>query len=317
MEFYFEHVPGSNPVFLRFSSLLNSCSYFIQNNTTNLISHTTKLLITPSARMPFCFAKRHSRPLMARNWEMLLEFKVHGAGRTLYGDGFAMWYVAEGSLKPGDIFGAKNNFKGLGIFFDTYSNHNPLVVVPVGMHRRQQKLPTQKYDHDTDGTHNEIAGCQSSFRGQKHDTVASIKYINNVLTVHMDARGKNKWTKCFEVKNVILPIGYHLGFSAQTGQLADNHDILMLKTYEVDLLPGQIYNQEEALKLVPSAEGEPERLVPVSHCLCVTCDFGRWVGSIQMPITHRKIGQNGSTKNSVVENFQAQICWPLPTKWHQ
>ena len=60
----------------------------------------------------------------------------------------------------------------------------------------------------------------------------------------MDARGKNKWTKCFEVKNVILPIGYHLGFSAQTGQLADNHDVLMLKTYEVDLLPGQAFNQE-------------------------------------------------------------------------
>ena len=38
---------------------------------------------------------------MARNWELLLEFKVHGAGRTLYGDGFAMWYVAEGNLKPG------------------------------------------------------------------------------------------------------------------------------------------------------------------------------------------------------------------------
>ena len=60
----------------------------------------------------------------------------------------------------------------------------------------------------------------------------------------MDARGKNKWTKCFEVSNVILPTGYHLGFSAATGQLADNHDIIMLKTYEVDLVDGQEYNRE-------------------------------------------------------------------------
>ena len=55
-------------------------------------------------------------------------------------------------------------------------------------------------------------------------------------------RGKSKWTKCFEVKNVVLPVGYHLGLSASTGDLADNHDVKMLKLYEVDLVEGQTYN---------------------------------------------------------------------------
>ena len=45
----------------------------------------------------------------------------------------------------------------------------------------------------------------------------------------------------------------------------------------------------------------------VSHNLCVTCDFVWWVGSIQMLISHRNIGQNGSNKNSVVGNCQANI----------
>ncbi|KAL5263422.1 hypothetical protein ACHWQZ_G008706 [Mnemiopsis leidyi] len=198
-------------------------------------------------------------PLMSRNWEILMEFKVHGQGRTLYGDGFALWYSHERQLMAGPVFGAKNGFNGLGIFFDTYSNHN-------GEHSHGHPYisavvhnGTQTYDHDSDGTHNELAGCQCSFRGQKHDTFVSIKYINNILTVHTDVRGKSKWTKCFEVKNVVLPVGYHLGLSASTGDLADNHDVKMLKLYEVDLVEGQTYNVDEALKLVPSAEGEPDR----------------------------------------------------------
>jgi hypothetical protein len=41
------------------------------------------------------------QPLMSRNWEILLEFKVHGSGRTLYGDGFALWYSNEKQLMAG------------------------------------------------------------------------------------------------------------------------------------------------------------------------------------------------------------------------
>lgn len=37
-------------------------------------------------------------------------------------------------------------------------------------------------------------------------------------------------------------MGYHLGLSSSTGQLADNHDIIMLKTYEVDLVEGQTFD---------------------------------------------------------------------------
>ncbi len=57
------------------------------------------------------------------NWELLLHFKVHGLGKNLFGDGFAVWYTKEhGELGP--VLGNRDFFTGLGLFFDTYSNHN-------------------------------------------------------------------------------------------------------------------------------------------------------------------------------------------------
>lgn len=39
-----------------------------------------------------CFS---CQPCHIKDWEMLLHFKVHGQGDTLFGDGFALWYTKE------------------------------------------------------------------------------------------------------------------------------------------------------------------------------------------------------------------------------
>lgn len=39
------------------------------------------------------------------------------------------------------------------------------------------------YDHDRDGTHTELAGCEAKFRNSEHETHLSIRYENDVLTV--------------------------------------------------------------------------------------------------------------------------------------
>jgi mannose-binding lectin 2 len=57
------------------------------------------------------------------DWEMQVQFKVHGQGRDLFGDGFAIWYARD-SKQIGDVFGSKDYFHGLGIILDTYSNNN-------------------------------------------------------------------------------------------------------------------------------------------------------------------------------------------------
>ena len=45
---------------------------------------------------------------------------------------------------------------------------------------------TMHYDHDRDGTHTELAGCEAQFRNKPHDTYVAIRYERNTLTVSSD-----------------------------------------------------------------------------------------------------------------------------------
>ena len=106
------------------------------------------------------------------------------------------------------------------------------------------------YDHDRDGTHTMIGGCEVKFRNFQHDTYLLIRlattfifftrvtchtnmhtnmlgivhkrmffrYENDELTVSHDLNDKNAWEKCFSVTGVMLPTGYFLGASAATGK---------------------------------------------------------------------------------------------------
>ena len=57
-----------------------------------------------------------------RYWEIHLHIHIHGSGRTLFGDGLAFWYAKERS-QEGGVFGSKDYFSGVGIFFDTFQNN--------------------------------------------------------------------------------------------------------------------------------------------------------------------------------------------------
>lgn len=87
------------------------------------------------------------------------------------------------------------------------------------------------YDHDRDGTHTQLAGCEAKFRNSDLETYISIRYENDVLTVQTDLENKG-WKECFKVEGVRLPTGYYFGASSTTGDLSDNHDILAFKFYE-------------------------------------------------------------------------------------
>ena len=39
------------------------------------------------------------------------------------------------------------------------------------------------YDHDKDGTHTEIAGCEAPFRNKDFNTFVAVRYQNYKLTV--------------------------------------------------------------------------------------------------------------------------------------
>ena len=42
-----------------------------------------------------------------------------------------------------------------------------------------------------------------------------------------------EWTECFETGPITLPKTAYLGFSAETGELSDNHDIISVSTHNL------------------------------------------------------------------------------------
>lgn len=71
----------------------------------------------------YIFKNDFLQPLMVRNWDLQVHFKVHGKGKDLFGDGFAIWYTKDKEIL-GPVFGSKDYFHGLAVILDTYSNHN-------------------------------------------------------------------------------------------------------------------------------------------------------------------------------------------------
>ncbi|VDM95277.1 unnamed protein product, partial [Thelazia callipaeda] len=176
-------------------------------------------------------------PVTARNWELQVTFAIHGSTGDLFGDGAALWYVQE-PLKTGTVFGSKDYFRGLGIFLDTYSNHNgphghghPYISAMVNN-------GSLHYDHDMDGTHTQLGGahtgCEAKFRNKLYQTQIMVRYVNDVLSIYTDILDTSEWKECMIVRDVQLPTGYYFGITAATGDLSDFHDVISVKMFEQD-----------------------------------------------------------------------------------
>ncbi|KXS18686.1 lectin [Gonapodya prolifera JEL478] len=171
-------------------------------------------------------------PFTSTNWQLEFEFHVSGKGLPVFGDGFAFWFVAEKGAGP--VFGARDNFNGLGIFFDTYANDEsrrsyfPYVMAMVGDGKTS-------YDKDMDGKANEVGGCTSDFRGKGHPTRARVRYSRDdqELTVDLAVNPNGEFEQCFKANEVLLPMVGYIGFSAHTGEVSDNHDIVALASHGV------------------------------------------------------------------------------------
>ncbi|KAJ3322712.1 hypothetical protein HDV06_002763 [Boothiomyces sp. JEL0866] len=141
-------------------------------------------------------------PMYYSSWIVEFEFKVQHEG-ALSGDGFAFWVTKEKEIQ-GPVFGSKDNFDGLGIFFDTYANSRvrhsyPYVMAMIGDGKTS-------YDHDFDGNSLELTSV--------HDP--------------------RQWIQCFKIEQKI-PLNYFLGFTAATGGVSSKHDLIYAKTYAVTL----------------------------------------------------------------------------------
>ncbi|XP_035496418.1 lectin, mannose-binding 2-like b isoform X1 [Scophthalmus maximus] len=218
-------------------------------------------------------------PLVLRDWELKVHFKIHGLGKkNLNGDGLAVWLTRD-RMQNGPVFGNMNQFIGLGVFVDTYPNADkrhdrafPYISVMLGN-------GTLSYDHDQDGRLTELGGCTAMVRNAIYNTFLLLRYSKYRLTVSsvqafhswikvahkmlnffhhgklmVDVDGKQEWKHCADITGLRLPTGYFFGASSATGDLSDNHDIISMKLYQLTV--------ERSLEEEKEVEEEEEVTVP-------------------------------------------------------
>ena len=194
-------------------------------------------------------------PCRVRNWEVQVNFKVTGTTKELFGDGFAFWYTKE-RMENGPVFGSKDFFSGLAIVGDTFSNTKAANHLSLSHNHPYISAMVNNgsisYDHDRDGKRTMLGGCEVKFRNKQHETWIAIRYENDKLTISHDIHNKRAWAPCFSMDGVKLPTGYYFGMSATTGDLSDAHDVISIKTYELDTAEGVA--KEERPDIQPETE---------------------------------------------------------------
>ncbi|XP_055720265.1 protein ERGIC-53 isoform X1 [Salvelinus fontinalis] len=181
------------------------------------------------------------------NWEAEVTFRVSGRGR-MGADGLAIWFTTAQGL-DGPVYGAADNWNGIGIFFDSFDNdgkkNNPAVLV-VG---NNGKLV---YDHPNDGTTQALGTCLRDFRNKPYPVRAKITYYKRTLIVLINngfTPDKDDYEFCTKVDNMVIPQEGYFGISAATGGLAggylDDHDVLSFLTFRLSE-PGQELPPPEA-----------------------------------------------------------------------
>lgn len=141
-----------------------------------------------------------------------------------------MWLTKQ-RASPGPVFGSVDRFEGLGIFFDTYKNNRPGTVFPYVMAMLGDG--TKPYDKHSDGKDNELFGCSArGIRAASVPTKAKLTYFQEKsLKLELQYKAEDQWETCFETTDPpAIPSVAYLGFSAETGELSDNHDIIKVET---------------------------------------------------------------------------------------
>lgn len=68
-------------------------------------------------------------------------------------------------------------------------------------------------------------------RNAQVPTKARLTYFQDkYLRLDLQYKSVDEWTQCFEIENFKVPPVAYLGFSAETGELHDNHDIISVRS---------------------------------------------------------------------------------------
>ncbi|KAI8341812.1 legume-like lectin family-domain-containing protein [Chlamydoabsidia padenii] len=162
-------------------------------------------------------------------WMVDITFLV--SGNQLHGGrGMAFWYTQD-KLPEGPIFGAKDQWKGLSIWFDSANPKTHAPTVMAFLNDGQFSFASA----GVDPTMRALAQCSIDYRNSNERTKMLLVYKNRALTLLLDTTSKGKdYRPCFRYDNIDLPTGYHFGMTAASRNPADDHDIISFETYQLN-----------------------------------------------------------------------------------
>jgi mannose-binding lectin 2 len=177
------------------------------------------------------------KPLAVDSFSAILKFRISGQAKNFFGDGIALWIMQQSYYKEGSLHAVDEKFVGVGIIFDTFRNTETLnahrdVTVIVNDGEKSWEMMTA-----------DVKGCEAMVRyhsdrddfSVSDSSRAKVVVENRGVTVYVDATNSGEWSECVSLKDIDLPDFWarkaHIGLTASTGQLADNHDVLSLSTF--------------------------------------------------------------------------------------
>jgi hypothetical protein len=159
-------------------------------------------------------------------WEAEATIEITG-NADVGADGVALWYTTrrdEGGL----LYGNAEKFVGIGAIVDTYDNDgtgvHPYVMLVFNDGTKQF---TAAAAHHIDGQRNplELGGCPLAVRNTGVARLRLRYSADQSLVLSVRAGNDANERECARAK-LDVPAGGYFGFSAATGGLSDNHDVL-------------------------------------------------------------------------------------------
>jgi hypothetical protein len=171
----------------------------------------------------------NKQPAFMESWEAAVGFRM-GSAASLGGDGIGFWYTKMPNFIDGPVMGRSSDFVGLAVLLDGYDNDGmrdtPAIIATVtGAEPMSSPLVAADDFAQKDGL--PWGKCAAELRNvnQGDLMVLFVRYEDKSLSVSYQRGLEGVKRKCLTLNDIDLPMGYYFGFSAETGGLADEHDI--------------------------------------------------------------------------------------------
>jgi len=212
----------------------------------------------------------NAEPISMMDFSIYVNFRISGAGQRLFGDGIAVWVTDMTETdwhRGGDFFAGPKDFKGFVVVLDTFKNSE------MGTKHKDIMLFTNDGEQDVDLLH-PLDGNNANYRyfeGRDDFSVLDFSVLHLMyrasskkLTVMLDEKNTGEFRTMFQASLEHLPRGWdselRVSFSATTGQLADNHDLLSVKLIKAGgRLPRSIEEEDVNPREIQSLERQVQK----------------------------------------------------------